>query len=286
MQTTGNIIKSFKSELNELYPPGEIKAITELVFEHFLGYSNTDLILKLDNTLNNNEVKSIYSTLHRLKDFEPIQYIIGQCQFYNCIFKVNHNVLIPRPETEELLEWIIKDHNHSERIRILDIGTGSGCIAVALAVSLKKALISACDISEKALNIASQNAEKNKARVSFFKLDILNPPNYSKESFEFEIIVSNPPYVMKKEKALMQKNVLDFEPELALFVDDDDPLLFYKAIINYAHLHLKAPGNLYLEINEKFGREITDLLESSGYIKIEVKKDINGKSRMVKGEKA
>lgn len=284
MQTVGNIIKSFKNELKELYPAREIQAITEMAFEHFLQFSKTDLILKADNLLNENNLSELEVVLNRLKKNEPIQHIIGKCYFYNSTFKVNKHVLVPRPETEELVDWIISTNKNKENLNILDIGTGSGCIAISLALNLKNANVYAFDVSQQALDLAKHNAELNNAVVSFLFKDILQPLN-PENSQQFDIIISNPPYIRKNEMMLMKKNVLDYEPWLALFVENEDPLLFYKAILNYSKLSLSVNGSLYFEINEAFGNRTMELMQDEGFGQITLKKDINGKDRMISGKK-
>ena len=284
MVSIDKVIKSFKLGLKEIYPPQEITAIIELVFEHFLGFSKTDFILKADKELSNMENSKLNEVLKRLKKHEPIQYILGETYFYNLQLKVKPGVLIPRQETEELVDLILNENTGNENLQVLDIGTGSGCIAIALAANLIKAEVTAFDISDLALEIASNNAELNSVKMNFEKFDILTQSLDSSER-QFEIIVSNPPYILEKEKVLMQKNVLDFEPELALFVDDHIPLLFYQAIVDYSSIHLKSGGKLYFEINEAFGNQVEALLTASGFEQVHLRKDINGKNRMISGIK-
>jgi release factor glutamine methyltransferase len=283
MQTVGNVIKSFRTDLKEIYPDSEIQAITELVFEHFLKYSKTELVIKSEHLLDETYIAKIEQVLARLKKHEPIQYMIGQTDFYNCKFKVNSSVLIPRQETEELVDWIISEHKNISKLKILDIGTGSGCIAISLAFNILKSNVFAYDISESALEVARQNAEINNVKIIFSQINILDL-SQNKENQQFDIIVSNPPYVLFREKDKMHKNVLDFEPGLALFVNDNDPLLFYKAIIHFAKKNLKSGGKLYFEINESFGNEVTEKYHKSGFTEVVLKKDINGKNRMISGK--
>jgi len=284
MQTFDKIIKSFKSTLLEIYPENEIKSIVELIFEHFFKFSKQDLFLKSQETIDKSAEAKLDEILIRLKNHEPIQYIIGQTYFYNCIFKLNSKVLIPRQETEELVDWIISENKGFSNLKILDIGTGSGCISISLAKNIDKSNVTAFDISQSALKIAGENAILNNTIVNFIQKDILNPVK-DKENQQFDIIVSNPPYVLFKEKAKMQRNVLDFEPGLALFVNDEDPLIFYKSIIKYSKMNLNQKGMLYFEINESYGNQVAQLLKENGFIDIIVKKDINGKNRMVSGKK-
>jgi len=284
MISIDKVIKSFKQALKEIYAPQEITAIIELVFEYYLGFSKTDFILNLDKALSDFEYSKLNGALERLRKHEPVQYILGETYFYNLKLKVRPGVLIPRQETEELIDWIVKENSKNTKLQVLDIGTGSGCIAISLAANLPNAEVTAFDISELALEIASNNAELNQVKVGFEKFDILAQSHESNER-KFDIIVSNPPYILEKEKILMQKNVLDFEPELALFVDDRNPLIFYQAIVDYSIKHLKTQGKLYFEINEAFGNQVDELLVKSGFGKVELRKDINGKDRMISGVK-
>lgn len=283
MQTIGKLIKTFYTNLKEIYLETEIKAISEMVFEHFLNYTKSDLLMKSDQLLDNGMISYIEHVLTRLQKHEPIQYILGYAHFYNCLFNVNSNVLIPRQETEELVDWIISESKNVQNLKILDIGTGSGCIAISLSLNITDAEVHAIDLSIDALEIAMKNAEKNNAKVSFHQVDILNP-SIKEENRQFDIIVSNPPYVLNSEKEKMQKNVLDFEPEIALFVNDNDPLLFYKAIINYSKSNLKSGGTIYFEINENLGENVSELFKKYGFEQITIKKDINDKYRMVSGK--
>lgn len=284
MNTISKISKTFKTELINIYPEREIQAFIEILLEYYVGFSKTDIILKFENELDTNIVSNIKQALVRLKNNEPVQYIIGETEFYGINIKVNPSVLIPRPETEELVDWIIENHKKNEQINILDIGTGSGCIPIALKNNLTKANVFAIDISEKALETAKINAEFNKLDISFVNLDILKNES-NRDLTQFDVIVSNPPYVRQKEKEQMQENVLANEPHLALFVEDNDALVFYKAIISFAKNHLKKNGNLYFEINEAYGKELVALFEKNNYTEIELKQDINGRDRMIKGEK-
>jgi release factor glutamine methyltransferase len=211
---------------------------------------------------------------------KPVQYVIGETEFYGCRIKVNENVLIPRPETEELVDWIIKLVPNKE-LTILDICTGSGCIPIALKKNLPKAEVAACDISHEALEMAMKNAVLNKTDVRFFYTNILNPTVSSWSTFD--LIISNPPYVRNSEKQLMHKNVLEFEPHLALFVEDDEALIFYRKITELAKSKLKQGGFLFFEINEAYGKEIAELLEENGFKDVEIRKDMFGKDRMAKG---
>lgn len=276
------IISIIKSELNELYPVNEINSIIFLIFEKLMDISRTQLLLSKDQEINDKIYHEIKHILNDLKAYKPIQYILGETEFYNLKFKVFPEVLIPRPETEELVEWIIKDHIDMP-LKILDIGTGSGCIAISLAKNLSRSTVYACDISNSALKAAEINSKLNNTSIRLLNIDILNSTHKLHE--KFDIIVSNPPYVTEQEKTLMHKNVLDYEPELALFVGDDDPLAFYRAILEFGLNHLNTNGKIYFEINELFGQEIICLMEKKGYKESTLLQDINGKDRMVKGIK-
>jgi len=284
VQTFDKIIKSFKTNLSDIYPQSEIEAITALVFEYLFNFSKIDLFLKKHEIPDNSLTAKIDEILKRLRNYEPIQYIIGQTHFYQGIFKVNKNVLIPRQETEELVDWIISENRNSKGLKILDIGTGSGCIAISLQQNIETSIVFAYDISTSAIELAKTNALLNHSELNFIIKDILLAAN-DKSDEEFDVIVSNPPYVLFREKYKMQKNVLDFEPGIALFVDDDDPLIFYKSIVNYSVNNLKSGGCLYFEINESFGNQVVELLNNNGFSNVILKEDINGKNRMVSGKK-
>lgn len=284
MTTIGEINKTFKNRLKNSYPENEIRAFVEILLEHYAGLSKTDMLLKAADNLASEIIMQMEQALGRLEKNEPVQYIIGETEFYDLKLKVNPSVLIPRPETEELVHWVIKNHKKDGEIRILDIGTGSGCIPLALKKNLPDAEVFAVDISEEALNMAKANAKLNNLDVLFSKLDILKE-NTDGELGEFDIIVSNPPYVRKKEKELMHQNVLENEPHLALFVDDNDALVFYRAIVNFSTKHLKPEGFIYFEINESYGEEVVSLLKIYNYQNIKLRKDINGKHRMICGLK-
>jgi len=220
--------------------------------------------------------------VNRLIQFEPIKYILGETEFYGLRLKVNPAVLIPRPETEELVDWIIHDCNVQNPV-ILDIGTGSGCIPIALSKNLIGATIESWDISNEALMVARMNAEINKVNIDFIYADVLRLTHPAQKQ-EFDIIVSNPPYITESEQLLMLKNVLDYEPHVALFVPTADPLIFYRKIADIAITQLNSGGKLFFEINEQFGNETADLLSLKGFKNIVLRKDINGKNRMIKAE--
>ena len=278
--TIKKTISIIKTELKKFYPINEINSFIYLIFEKYLNYSKTKLHLLQDNEISGDLFQQISTVIKELISYKPIQYILGETFFYDLVFKVTPDVLIPRQETEELVDWVIKE-NPNDNIKILDIGTGSGCIAVSLAKNLSKSVVFASDVSAKALSITKFNSKLNNVDLDLMQFDILDSTSHPNDMFD--IIVSNPPYVTEKEKNLMHQNVLDFEPELALFVPDHNPLLFYRAIIDYGKRHLNPGGKIYFEINESYGKETTLLLEESHFHDISLKKDINEKNRMIKG---
>jgi release factor glutamine methyltransferase len=272
-------IAYIRKELDGIYPKGEIESMISLIFDKLKGYSRTQLILADSELLGEKEQENISQIVDRLKKFEPIQYILGSTEFYNLPFYCNPGVLIPRPETEELVDWIVQE-NKPGKPTILDIGTGSGCIAVSLQKNIENSIVYACDISPVSIETARKNAILNHVSVTVVSFDILNKtPEFTFP--ELDIIVSNPPYVRETEKAQMERNVLDYEPELALFVADAKPLLFYDKIADFAKENLKNNGRLYFEINEAFGNECVEMLASKGFSGIILKQDINGKDRMI-----
>ncbi len=279
-----------RRELSDFYSENELISFIKIIFSDIFGMSSVDLILKENKTFSKEDFQKLKRIIARLKKYEPLQYITGFTEFYGLRFKVSPDVLIPRPETEELVDLVIKENrdpagfeNPQGLLRILDIGTGSGCIAVSLAKNIAKASVFAIDISTKALDIAKINASDNSVKVSFVQKDILKGVS-GVEKQKYDIIVSNPPYVTISEKEKMQKNVLDYEPEQALFVKDEKPLVFYEAVARFAKQNLSEQGKLYLEINERFGSEVKELLLSFGFLSVEILKDINGKYRIVKAK--
>ena len=279
--TVKQVSDCFKKELSDIYPTAEIRNFIWFVFEHLLEFSKTDMLVKEDYKLTTEQQEFCTETLSKLKKQTPIQHIIGQTEFYGLKFNVNQHVLIPRPETEELVQWIIEDLQINAP-KILDIGTGSGCIPITLKKNMPDAEVSAWDISKEALRVAQSNAQLNQVEIDF-RLENALKPNGG-EGGKYDIIVSNPPYIRELEKELMKDNVLRYEPHLALFVDNNDPLLFYREISKLAFKSLNDNGLLYFEINEAFGKETCRLMEDIGFKKVELRKDLFGKDRMVKGE--
>jgi release factor glutamine methyltransferase len=282
------LLKTYKStflqELSPLYDEKEIESFFYIALESFHNKKRIDLALNPEMEMDALQLLRWESVLADLKKEKPIQYILGETEFYGLPFLVNENILIPRPETEELVEWILestKYEEQSEKLKILDIGTGSGCIAISLAKNLPNAQVSAIDVSEKALDTAHKNAEINKVDVIFFLKNILETEVLDEK---YDIIVSNPPYVRNLEKEEIKPNVLQYEPHLALFVVDNDALLFYRKIAELAKKNLSENGKLYFEINQYLGKETIELLEEMGFKNIDLKKDIYGNDRMISCE--
>ena len=280
------LFDTYRQQLQSLYPPEEAQTIAFWLLEHYLKLSKTSILINQTIEITQAQQDALTNAVERLQNNEPIQYILGYTEFYGLTFQVQPGVLIPRPETEELVDWIIQD-NQKLPVKILDIGTGSGCIAISLAKNLAQAEVTALDVSEEALKIAETNAIQNQAKVQFIQDDILNPQSLPQliPDHSLDIIVSNPPYVTPAEKEQMRANVLEHEPELALFIPQDQPLLFYEAIARLATQKLKPNGQLYFEINEQFGQETKAMLLEKGFEKVVIKKDGFGKDRMVRGVK-
>tara|TARA_R110001583_G_scaffold58714_5_gene174836 strand:- start:4915 stop:5760 length:846 start_codon:yes stop_codon:yes gene_type:complete len=276
-------IKEFKNlffkELSDVYPETEIQSFFNILIEFKLNLSRIEVALQPNFNIEKSELDFLQKALSNLKKLIPIQYIIGETEFYGLKFEVNNSVLIPRPETEELVSWIITSTPLSDQLKILDIGTGSGCIPISLAKNLPNAEIYAIDISKEALEIAKKNALKNKVTIHFIEADILTLNEFPQQ---FNIIVSNPPYVRELEKDQMQQNVLANEPHLALFVANENPLLFYDKIADLAKKQLTKNGELFFEINQYLGEETVNLLKDKGFKNIELTKDIFGVDRMIK----
>jgi release factor glutamine methyltransferase len=278
-----DVIKELRNELSQKYPPREIQAMTGLIFEHVLNYSKTDILLNHNTKISNSAYYQIKQIINQLVKDKPIQYILGEAWFYDLKLEVSPNVLIPRQETEELVKWIIDDAG-IQPLEILDIGTGSGCIAIALAMNLPGSKVLATDISERAVRLAEKNAYRNGAVVKFVVEDIFKPAFV--KSGKYDIIVSNPPYVTETEKLFTDKNVLLYEPVEALFVPDKHALIYYEAIVSLARDVLVGGGRLFFEINENKPAEIEQLLIRNFFTAIEIRKDINGKFRIVRAVKS
>ncbi len=280
MVKIADLLHNYHSELQKLYNQQEVKQISSMVFEKVLGFSKVDLVLNTNEVVNNSNEEKLNGFLERLKKHEPVQYVLEEAWFYDLPFYVNQHVLIPRPETEELVQLIAKE-SKDQKVSILDIGTGSGCIALSLKKTLPQSTVSAMDVSQEALKVAQKNADRLNIDIEFAKGDILS--DHVLDNMKFDIIVSNPPYISKNEMNEMASNVLDHEPHLALFVEDENPLLFYERITEFATKNLNPNGRLYFEINEAYGGKVLEVLQQNGFKHIELVKDMNGKERIVKG---
>jgi release factor glutamine methyltransferase len=289
MKTIKEVFAIFKHQLNNLYNAQETEALTLMVLTEILHSSKAMIKAFPEQELNLTQQEEANTILTQLKTGKPLQYALGYTEFYGLKFLVNPAVLIPRPETEELVQWALESWQLSVGswqlpFAILDIGTGSGCIAISLKKNLPGVEVSAIDISTDALQTAQENAKLNEVDINFIEADILNI-NFEIEIPKFDIIISNPPYVTLTDKKQMHTNVTDFEPHTALFVPENDPLIFYKAIADFAVINLTKNGLLFFEINESLGKETVELLETKGFKNVELRRDMGGKDRMIKATK-
>ena len=273
------MIKEITLQLVPQYSDSEARSIAILLMCNITGLSYTELLIHTPS-LNEEQEEELRKKIERLKKNEPLQYVLGETIFYGRRFKCDRRALIPRPETEELIDWIINDASNNTNVSILDIGCGSGCIAITLAKELKNSTVTALDISKEAISLTEENCKINNCQVECINDDIFNFSDA-----QYDIIVSNPPYICDNEAADIESNVIDYEPHLALFVPDNSPLKFYEKITEYAARNLRSRGKLYFEINRKYGKEMQLLLEKFGFINIELRKDISNNDRMIKGEK-
>ena len=295
MKVASNLVKDIRKyycdQLCSIYDKDEANAMILILFEHYFNIDRVKMALEPDIRLSESEMLKIHFSVKDLLKNKPIQYIIGETEFCELKFKVNENVLIPRPETSEMVFKIVNkttgqrdnefySHRDAEsRLSILDIGTGSGCIAISLAKLLPDAQVYALDISEDALKVARENSINNKVNITFIQDDILSLNNDIET--KFDIIVSNPPYVRELEKAEMRDNVLKWEPDKALFVSNEDPLIFYRKILKFAKSHLKENGVIWFEINEYLGKEMTEICKEFGFSNVIIHKDFRGKERIM-----
>lgn len=273
------VYQHIKKELSSFYAEGEASAMAKWISSDILHLSTMELYTGKDMNFSTKEWKEVEDILARLKQREPLQYILQEAPFCGQSFHVEKGVLIPRPETEELVEWIVSDCQKAGKVRILDIGTGSGCIPVALAEKLPEAEVASCDISAEALRVAAVNVKRYGGKVTLFQADILQD---ELPDCRVDVLVSNPPYITESERGEMEVNVLDWEPELALFVPDTDPLRFYRRIARKGLDWLTEGGALYFEINRAYGAETVRMLEECGYRDIALRKDLSGNDRMIK----
>lgn len=285
MNMTNQTLKSasnfFKKELEIIYDESELNQILQISFFHFFGWNRADLVLNQNVLISKKDAKKIVDLIEELKTNKPLAQIMGEWEFYGLVFKVNEQTLIPRPETEELVQLIVEENKNVKNCKVLDIGTGTGCIAISLKSEMKDASVSAFDISTEVLKIAAENAKLNKLKVSFKEVNILDWER-QKLVEKYDVIVSNPPYIPEKEKELMHQNVLDFEPELALFVNNKEPLIFYEKIADFAIENLIPNGKLYFEINENYGQQTKQMLVDKMFKNVAIVNDINGKDRIIK----
>lgn len=280
-----DMIDFYHSELRGVYEETEIVAMLNTAVEEYLGYSKTELLSKTNENINQSDLLKLYDCAKDLKKNIPLQYILKNCWFYNLRFFVNPSVLIPRPETEELVDIIVKENKNANSF--LDIGTGSGCIPISIKKHLVSANVSACDISIEALCIAEKNATQNEVAISFFEADALNTNEFENEVKEtFDVIISNPPYIKEAEKKTMSSNVLHHEPDLALFVNDPEAIIFYKRIIDFCKTKLNSKGKLYFELNPLTAEDVKIYAISSKlFDTVELLKDMSGKIRLMKAVK-
>ncbi|WP_462265556.1 peptide chain release factor N(5)-glutamine methyltransferase [Mucilaginibacter sp.] len=286
MKTVKEVYSRFKQELAGPYDASELTAVTQLVLSTVTGQSNARLRAYPDAELSEIQLDHIGRILQSLKNGTPVQYALGTAEFYGLTFKVTQDVLIPRPETEELVQWVLQEAGkyYNKRPAVLDIGTGSGCIAVSVKKNCVAAQVTALDISAGALEVARYNAAGNQADITFLQADILNllPDAWVGQ---YDIMISNPPYVTQADKQLMHQRVTDYEPHTALFVPQDNPLLFYRAIADFALRNLVNGGLLFFEINESLGQQTVELLQTKGFSKVELRQDLSGRDRMVKASR-
>lgn len=285
IHTVRSIRSLIKNQLEGYYEPRELDSLADLLLKEYLGLSRVSLYLDADQPVTELVFILIRSAVGRLKKHVPVQYILGHAHFCDMVFKVNEHVLIPRQETEELISWIAEDHSGSSSPDatpgILDLGTGSGCIAITLKKKMPGALVTAVDVSREALQVARINADRLKANVLFLQMNMLDPAQWESLG-SFDIIVSNPPYVLSSDRMRMNGNVLNYEPEQALFVSDDRPLIYYEAIAALSRQHLRPHGMIYLEIHEQKGKSVCELFNNAGFTHTELRQDIHGRDRMVR----
>jgi len=275
------IVAEIHLQLAEKYPEREIESFVRILFKHYLNISPPELYLSHDGELPEEIAQQIFTAVDELRKYRPIQYITGKTEFYGLQIDVTPDVLIPRPETEELVDWIVREYERNAALSIVDIGAGSGCIAVALKSNFPNANVWAADISEGALSVARRNAENNNLKLNYLLADVLKEDMMGFEYGSLDVVVSNPPYVTPAEQRQMQPNVLDYEPHVALFTAGSDPFIFFKHIAAFSIKSLKNGGKIFFEINEAYPEEVTDILKQHYFSDISARKDINGKWRMV-----
>jgi release factor glutamine methyltransferase len=278
VKTVGDYVQHIENTLESAVGRAEARQFALLLFDYLRGYSRAQMVLYKDEVVTGGEVQFLDNAIVRLLNHEPVQYVIGQTEFLGLVFRVDQRVLIPRPETEELVLWVFEEFS-GHACNVLDIGTGSGCIPITIKKHWNKAQVDAWDVSVDALSLASDNAQLNGVDVNFLLRDVLVVEvNLS----SYDLIISNPPYITESEKELMASNVLNFEPSIALFVEDDSPLLFYRRIADLSTRALRPGGRLYFEINEAFGSDVCDMLRAFGFLDVALRKDLSDRDRMVR----
>lgn len=282
--TIRQIITEIYQQLAGRYPATEIEGFIRILFGYYTGMTPAQVHLSQDNELPAETEKQTLSAVDELKKYRPVQHILGETEFYGLKFEVTPDVLIPRPETEELVDWVVHEYNRSAGLTVIDIGAGSGCIAVALAANLPNANVWAVDVSDAAILVARKNAAMNHANVNFLSGDILKGDLFGFKPGSLDIVISNPPYIALSEQQQMLANVLEYEPHVALFAPEDDPLIFYKHIAAFGAECLKNGGRIFFEINEAFPEEVANVLKQNCYHDVIPRKDINGKWRMISAQ--
>lgn len=287
MNNIDEVYSGFVEQLKTIYDERESNNIADWIFENITGVKKLDRITDKQRVLNNSTIQKLGNVLQQLLTHKPVQYVLGEAWFYKMKLKVNEHVLIPRPETEELVEWVVAEIRNKKvsdsSFTIVDIGTGSGCIAIALKKELPDAGIFAIDVSNDALQLAKQNATDQNVNINFLQLDFLNEKDWETLP-SFNIIVSNPPYIPENEKNKLGKNVVDYEPHIALFVTENDPFIFYKKMASFAEKHLKEKGKTFVEVHEDYSNEVQQIFAKKNFT-TEIKKDIYGRDRMIKAYK-
>ncbi|SFS51606.1 peptide chain release factor N(5)-glutamine methyltransferase [Sphingobacterium wenxiniae] len=281
MRKYGEIAELYAEGLKEIYPKEEAQQLFLMTYSHLTHRKSVYFGLDRNQVVGEDKERGFIRILEELMTSRPLQHILGMADFYGMHLQVNEHTLIPRPETEELVDLIIKQHRQESTLSVIDIGTGSGCIAIALKKHLPQAEISAMDISTEAVQLARKNALNQEVDIAFMEADVLEWDVFMPEELQFDVVVSNPPYITPQEKEQMHRNVLLFEPHTALFVEEHAPLLFYDVIAQMAKKHLRPEGMLYFEINQYLGKETVDLLEKKGFVNVQLLQDINGVDRMV-----
>jgi release factor glutamine methyltransferase len=277
-----SVINYFEEKLNGTFSNREIKLIARSFISNRLRWDSSDFISRKEEKVSESDLLFFREKIQELLSGVPFQYALGETYFYNVLLKTDKRALIPRPETEELVDWIVTEHKNTQDLRIIDIGTGSGCIPLAIKYALSSSKVSGVDVDNEALSLAKENANALNLSVDFFQYDILSTVDMDKE---WDVIVSNPPYIPVKEKADMAKHVIEYEPELALFTTNENPLVFYEKIADFAINNLSENGWLYFEIHESNADEVVNILKNRNFDEISVRKDLQGKDRMIRGKR-